>query len=517
MATTNIELDIENITGVADADDQFIISAQKFVVASIPKNLLKWAATLTTASSHGGNTSQGVNIVMPTATDSILDVSRNGFSATEVPYSMKGFIANSSSLHLATNTYPKYYLDNAVTDKGTIVIVKPVPTDSATARVLYVDYTKIDDDCDLRNAVIFHASAQEFEKIASGKVVDWSDLVAPTSPSLTSSSVSFSTGAPIYDKPSSPSQAAFNDYWTLSDFGDSDPGSFTISAVAPAPPASPSISAPSISAITISPLATAPVYIPPTMNTPDFSDANTWINTEEDPEMVASRVQVISAQVNEYSSRVQNALNEFNDANVEYQADLQHKIQQAQIDTQDAQKEGDLTFQATLQDYTQELSLFGAKVQEYQADVGKEVQQHTQNLSRYQLELNTVYTAWAKTESDNMAKYQSDMQNELNNFNKANAEYQAQLQISIQNAQLESQDDAQILQNYAQELQSYATKINEKSQKVTSGTQNAGYYSNEAKKYYEWALIEVKMYVENNSKMIGRTMAAQSAAQQQRR
>ena len=42
MATTNIELDIENITGVADADDQFVISAQKFVVASVPKNLLKY-------------------------------------------------------------------------------------------------------------------------------------------------------------------------------------------------------------------------------------------------------------------------------------------------------------------------------------------------------------------------------------------------------------------------------------------------------------------------------------------
>jgi len=511
MATTNIELDIENITGVSDADDQYIKTAQKFVVSSIPKELMKWAGTTTAVGSHGGDSSPTA-ITLPQPTDNIIDVQRNGFSANEVPESMQGFIANSSSLHLATETYPKYYMQ-----AGNKVIVKPDPSDSEPALVNYVDFLKVDDDCDLRGAVIFHAVAQEFEKIASGKVVDWSDLVAPTSPSLTSSSVSFSTGAPIYDKPSSPSQAAFNDYWTLSDFGDSDPGSFTISAVAPAPPASPSISAPSISAITISPLATAPVYIPPTMNTPDFSDANTWINTEEDPEMVASRVQVISAQVNEYSSRVQNALNEFNDANVEYQADLQHKIQQAQIDTQDAQKEGDLTFQATLQDYTQELSLFGAKVQEYQADVGKEVQQHTQNLSRYQLELNTVYTAWAKTESDNMAKYQSDMQNELNNFNKANAEYQAQLQISIQNAQLESQDDAQILQNYAQELQSYATKINEKSQKVTSGTQNAGYYSNEAKKYYEWALIEIKMYVENNSKMIGRTMAAQSAAQQQRR
>jgi len=222
MATTNIELDIENITGIGtgNANAQFVISAQKSVVASIPKNLLKWAATLTSPSSHGGNTSQGINVVMPTATDSILDVSRNGFSADEVPYNMKGFIANTASLHLATNTYPKYYLDNAVTDKGTIVIVKPIPTDSETVRVLYVDFTKIDDDCDLRNAVVYRASSSEFEKLASSKVIDWTDLVppvAPTSPDfgsdLTMSSsapavpvlsdvtVSFGTAVPTYVNP----------------------------------------------------------------------------------------------------------------------------------------------------------------------------------------------------------------------------------------------------------------------------------------------------------------------------
>ena len=144
MATTNISTEIVSITGVSahGASDDFIVSAQKFVAASIPKELLKWATTLTNPSSHGGNSAQGTSVVMPTATDSILDVSRNGFSASEVPYGMKGFIGNSSSLHLATATYPKYYLDNAVTDKGTVVIVKPAPTDSATARVLYVDYTR---------------------------------------------------------------------------------------------------------------------------------------------------------------------------------------------------------------------------------------------------------------------------------------------------------------------------------------------------------------------------------------
>jgi hypothetical protein len=204
MATTNISTEIVSITGVTAhaASDDFIVSAQKFVVASVPKELLKWAASLTTASSHGGNTSQGVNIVMPTATDSILDVSRNGFSATEVPYSMKGFIANSSSLQLATNTYPKYYLDNAVTDKGTIVIVKPVPTDSETARVLYVDYTKIDDDCDLRDAVVYRACSSEFSKLATAELPTVSiAAVPPDVPTISASTISFSTTAPSYSSP----------------------------------------------------------------------------------------------------------------------------------------------------------------------------------------------------------------------------------------------------------------------------------------------------------------------------
>ena len=35
----------------------------------------------------------------------------------------------------------------------------------------------------------------------------------------------------------------------------------------------------------------------------------------------------------------------------------------------------------------------------------------------------------------------------------------------------------------------------------------------EADKYYKWAVAEVQSYVQNNSKMIGMTMAAQQAAQ----
>ena len=223
MATTNIELDIENITGVSDADDQFVKSAQKFVVSSIPKELLLWAGTSTAVASHGGDSSPTA-ITIPQPTDNIIDVQRNGYSAEQVSESLQGFIANSSSLHYATEIFPKYYIQ-----AGNKVIVKPDPSDSETALVNYVDFLKIDDDCDLRNAVIFHAASKEFTKLATSKLLDWTDVAAPVPlsnpsfgtdlsissvspnvPTLSSNSVSFSTTAPTYSAPVLEARKAFS-------------------------------------------------------------------------------------------------------------------------------------------------------------------------------------------------------------------------------------------------------------------------------------------------------------------
>ena len=35
----------------------------------------------------------------------------------------------------------------------------------------------------------------------------------------------------------------------------------------------------------------------------DFADANNWLNTEEDSEMVSSRIQVIGAQINDFNTK----------------------------------------------------------------------------------------------------------------------------------------------------------------------------------------------------------------------
>ena len=234
---------------------------------------------------------------MPTATDSVLDVSRNGFSATEVPYDMKGFIANSSSLHLATNTYPKYYFDNAVTDKGTIVVVKPSPTDSATARVLYVDFTKIDDDCDLRNAVVFHATSSEFSKLASSK----------TDITVASTTLSNIGTPPVYTPPN-----VTGDGSELTDVDDLDTDN------------------------------TIDVHADQIEFDQWWSTVTHLIEGEEDIELANATLQKISTYINAYGQSMQNKLNQFNDGNVEFQAKLQEAIQQAQIDAQKAQQQSQI-------------------------------------------------------------------------------------------------------------------------------------------------------------------------------
>ena len=459
MATTNIELDIENITGVSDADNQYIISAQKYAVASVPKELLKWAITETVAASHGGNNSNQ-QITLPVKTDSLVYVRRDQFEASLVDSSMRGFIGNSNSLHLATDTFPKYYIAD-----GNRVIVKPDPDNTYTAHAQYVDFSKIDDDSDLRNAVVFHAAAKEFSQLATDET------------------------APTYTAPVLEASTSFSNF--SSGLSETDPGVFSLTAVQPSAPSDPSFSTPAIDTITISNLGIPPTYTAPvvggdatelsslddldTNNTIDehadqpewdqwFATAAHLIEDEEDIELAGAQIQKISAYIQAYSGAMQNQLNIFNDANTEYQGKLQEAIQQSQINAQETQSEASLLLQKENQEYGAKLQKYSSNLNKYQADVTKEVQEYQQKLSQYQLELSTSSQAWQKQESDKVSRYQSEVQNSLNVFNKENAVY----------------------------------------------TQRISYYEGASDKYYQWAQAEIMQYIQNNSKMIERTMAMRS-------
>ena len=191
MATTNISTEIVSITGVSahGASDDFIVSAQKFVAASVPKELLTFAQKASSASTDGSAISFSVN-------DSIIDVQRNGYSCTEISLSEAKWALDSTSLKLATAIHPKYY------HKQGAVHFAPVTDGSNAGYVFYVDYTKIDDDCDLRDAVVYRACSSEYSKLATAELPTVSiAAVPPDVPTITASTVSFSTTAPSYTTP----------------------------------------------------------------------------------------------------------------------------------------------------------------------------------------------------------------------------------------------------------------------------------------------------------------------------
>ena len=359
-------------------------------------------------------------------------------------------------------------------------------------------------------------------------------LTTPTIGAITVASTTLSNSgtAPLYTKPSLTARVSFNDYWTLGDFGDSDPGVFSISSVAPTPPSAPNFTDPNVASQTISSTTVSVIGVPPTYTAPPVAGAteeltNTmtdgtigteahlidyshWfevlgqmIEENEDLEMASAHLQKISAYLNSYQLAMQNKLNEFNEENVAYQGKLQEGLQQAQINAQkagnqaqidatEAQQEASLKLQKENQEYASKLQKYQVELSSYNADVNKEVQKYGQNLARYNLELNTVYTAWAKTESDSLQQYASDMQNNLNDFNRANSEYQIKLQEAVQQSQLDAQKAQQQSQLDAADAQQEASlKLQKENQEYSLNLQKyqaevATYNAEVNSKVQEW-------------------------------
>jgi len=151
MATAAITAEIKDITGVATADVDFIPSAQKFVVANVPKNLLMFAQTQSSTFTGGG----GVSV----DADTITEVQRNGYSCTQISIAESKWAADSGSLKKATSTHPVWWNDNGV------IKILPEPAGSEDGYYYFIDHTKIDDDSDLRNVVINYACFKEFAKL----------------------------------------------------------------------------------------------------------------------------------------------------------------------------------------------------------------------------------------------------------------------------------------------------------------------------------------------------------------
>jgi len=353
------------------------------------------------------------------------------------------------------------------------VVIPTIPSLIADPNIFYInasiqnDYSGSTNDISSLIAPTYNAPVLEAVTL---ETLD--DLALPTPPpvpSIAAKAINFTQAAPAYTRPTLSTT-------TFPSFSD-----FTIDATAPTVPASPVFTAETVETTTIDSLPAPPLYDSPKvlgvseelMETSPSADvavinedgadslekvletAWAYVSGEEDPEMSNSALAFASNVVSVYGQAMANSLNHFNARSAEYTQAVQKVMQQAQFKAQEAAKQADINTQATLNEYTQELARFGQDLALFQANVSKEVQEWTTQNIQYKM------AKWNTERSNDFQQYQSDMTNELNNFNKENAEYQAKLQISIQDAAAENQVEQAKLQEFSSDLQRHQAEVND--------------------------------------------------------
>ena len=200
-------------------------------------------------------------------------------------------------------------------------------------------------------------------------------------------------------------------------------------------------------------------------------------------------------------------------------------IQKMQLSTNVNVQNAAKTLEALIQDYALELQKYQADLTSYGSEITAEVQEYQQKFQRYVAEMNTVYQSWAKTESDNIQKFGLDTQNELNDFNAKNVLFQANIQESMQELQIQNQiniakaqgelqknidnenrsqarqlqngindmkaifdNNTQLIAKYQAELSSYGAEVNTEIQEY--GQKLARYQAELSTVYQAWAKTE---------------------------
>ena len=310
---------------------QFLTDGAKEIINHLPKHLLPLCSaeqSFTSGSANALNTGKVLSVFRSDG-----DIKQ---PCRQIDSSYKGRVLDSDDMDYATITDPVYYIENNAVDvfpEGGSVTYSEVqyPTVSYTAS----DISLFPDEAEY--LVVLYGAIKALQNKMGSK---FSEL----------------------------------------------PTDITLSAL-PVPPVVPTLSSNQIGSLPTAPAYTAPAIAGATEeltaaittgnSVVDFSDwfdvLGDMIQTDEDTELASAQLQKISTYLNTYSQAMQNKMNIFNDANVEYQAEVQKAVENARLSSQDdaqlLQK-----YQAELQNYSNELN---AQVQSYTSDLQRFSQEHT--------------------------------------------------------------------------------------------------------------------------------------------
>mgnify|MGYP003631812491 CR=1 FL=1 len=292
---------------------QFLTDGAKEIINQMPKRLLPLCATEQTFTSGTPQTLNTGNILYVTRSDGTI-----AQSCRYIKPNLVGRSLDSEDMNAATATDPIYYIKNNTLDiapsSGSSVyseVQYPAVTYSASAIAIFPDEAEY--------LVPLYASVKSLQNKMSSKFAE-----LPTDVTFISLPV-----APV---------------------------------------------APVLISNQIGTLPTAPVYTGLSI-APSFSTVDTFISTDEDVELASVKIQEINSQINEYQASMQNQINLFNDANVEYQAEVNKLTENARLSSQDDVQ--------SLQKYSNELGSYGTRVQIYQADASTKIQNYSAKIQKH--------------------------------------------------------------------------------------------------------------------------------------
>jgi hypothetical protein len=297
--------------------------------------------------------------------------------------------------------------------------------------------------------------------------------------------IDVSANAPEYTKPTF-SQTSFSSY--TSGLSETDPGALSITAVAPV--------SPSLSNTSVSFTQTAPVYNKPLV-APDFSQVDTHLDTNEDIELASAKINEIQSQIQEYNSNIQNEQAKFNKENIEYQAKLQIAIKNAEYDNQEdarllqkyqaeiSKYQNNISkeiqeYNNNLNQYTLELNTSlkawiqteSDKVQKFQLDIQNELNEFNKENAKYQVELkedvekSNADLQVAIANANNFAqelRQEAAQSTDVEKFNKSQAQSLNLINASKKMEDLIADNNSKI-SKYSTELQSYQFQTNKEIQ-----------------------------------------------------
>ena len=444
---------IEDLVGAVGDDDLISTSIQDIgaeIVSALPINKLLRVAKTAAVSSSG----------LTTAGKKVLAVDKDDLPAKEIPAIQKAKYNDAASIYAASDTDAVYYIEDEIVKvngaagsgatSGVLHYVPKIPTSDGSTAIVHGGSTVTNFPQEAERLLVLGGAVRCLQRLMADKTsslpTDISDITLPVSPTAPSAPSFTYTDVSVSD--------IVQPIISVSDMASMTETAPSYTAPVLSLGATPTISnlaislsvpvAPTISSNSVSFSSTAPVYTGPVI-APSFITVDAFISTDEDIELASAKIQQINTQVDEYRANIQNQLNVFNDANVEYQAGLNVAIQNAQLSSSD---DGQL-----LQKYSND-------VQSYQAEVSKDIQEYQQNL-------DGDLRVWQAERQTDIQKYGIDIQNALNTFNKNNVEYQQDIQRKIQNL---SKDSQVAIQNAQQE---YATRKANIDKEIQVSVQNA--------------------------------------------